>query len=541
MKRRLTVVIVLISLAGALAGGSRPRPARAQPAPDGGVSWASLGALQPLERSRSTAIAGPSLTAALGDPDRLAYCAPGAVQTSGDGGATWTALPVQAVVDAAAASPYPLLLTGDAPPTCTSLVLDPSQPSSVYAVFRASKAPFGAPPIVFAGYVTTDGGQTWQSVPVPEGVTMEQFGGFRTRDDGAAVEALFAVPGMPGAFIVEESGDRGATWQAVALACPTLGPCLRWGPAPNMIGSCSMNARIQPIMASLDGGATWTPAPLFGSTPVNGVDACVRNELAPLSDTGTLLLAEDAQDAIAPGALNTPVLQTRDGGQTWTAVALPPLPGGSPQALRGLLMLPWGALIVRPQQAPAWQLLAPGASSWCAIPAAALGASYTTADTVQVIGDRVWWLEDAGTSVPPAGAQVRALSVPLAGIECGMGLPEDFTSITFAWCDSGGAGSLTLASQGDDPAINGSTVAATLSENGTTWQGTGLARRLASGVYLLALALASDQAEARFVEGTLTLDGDRWFGQGQAHPVTDPEYTDQWRATALVPPPLGCG
>jgi photosystem II stability/assembly factor-like uncharacterized protein len=408
---RFDAVLVCMSAPGTM---TRPAPVSGE-----GTTWASLGQVQPLRVERSTPIIGQSLATDPSDPERIAYCAPTAIQVTTDGGATWSAVPVAPVVDIAAASLYPLITAGGVPPACVSLALDPAFPNSVYAVFQATKAPFGAPPIIFVGYVTTDRGQTWQAVPVPDGLTMEEFGGFRVV--GTTVEALFSVPaaepGAPPSFAVERTVDGGTTWTTAQPDCPDAGPCVRWGPAPNAIGSCAMNGRFQPIDASTDGGATWTPSGPPGPFGPAGANACNLNELVALSPTDVLLIAEDA--ALTGGGAQ-PVEISRDGGQTWSAVTLPSLPGGEPLLLHGLQVLPDGALIVRPQDSR-WMLLSPGAPAWCAIPAGVLDAPFDSADTARVIGGRLWWLENTDPGVPPQNTTPTPHSVALDSLTCGAG------------------------------------------------------------------------------------------------------------------------
>ncbi len=419
--RALLLAAALLGLgAGVLPAASAPPSAAGAAGQPAGPDWASLGLVAPLWVARSTPIVGQSFASVAG---RIAYCAPGGIPLSRDGGATWTIISTAPVLQAAATSGYPLLTTGDVPPACTALALDPTYPDSLYAVFPSARGPYGAPPIIFVGYHTADGGQGWQPIPTPPGIDREQFGGFQV--DGTAVQALFARPastaGTPPGFLLEQTADGGQSWASPPLVdCPATGPCVRWGPAPNAIGSCAMHARIQPVEVSSDGGQSWSPAGFGGEaveTGLGGVNACALNELAALAEREVLLLTGDA--LAAGGSPAEPVRLSHDGGQSWQGIALPPLPGGAMPLLRGFQLLPGGALVARPQDGPAWLLLRPGASAWCAVPAAALDAPVEAADTARVIGDRFWWLEHASAVVPPTNQMPVPRSVPLAALQCG--------------------------------------------------------------------------------------------------------------------------
>jgi len=260
-----------------------------------------------------------------------------------------------------------------------------------FAPVFAPLTQYGAPPIFFLPFQSADGGQSWQLLPVPDGYTLRQFGGFQVTD--GAVQALFAAPNGPDAapaLAVEQAAEDGS-WQPAALSCASAGPCLRFGAGPNAIGSCSMSERVQTLLYSVDGGASFQPS---ATQPT--VNACDLNELAPLSPSDALLLA---------GRAEAPLQITHDGGQTWTPVALPPLPDADPtlpQQYRGLQILPDGSLLT--QDGDAWLGLCPGATDWqpSGLPGSAI------ASTLRVLNGRLWWLQrdDDGSlhpySLPPA-------------------------------------------------------------------------------------------------------------------------------------------
>ncbi|HEY7295737.1 MAG TPA: sialidase family protein [Dehalococcoidia bacterium] len=353
-------------------------------------AWPDLGVVQPLRIERSENLLDPAFATDPGNASRLAYCEPGDVQVSRDGGVSWSPLSIGSASDAASAAGFDLFGQGGGA-ACTQLVLPAGQSSLIYATFPAASAQFGAPPIFFLPFESVDGGQTWQLVAAPDGYTIQQFGGFQVVD--GAVQALFALGGGPDrtpSVAVEQAAGDGS-WQATALSCASEGACVRFGAGPNEIGSCSMSERVQALLYSADGGATFQPP----ASPAT-VDACDLNELTPLSQSDALLLS---------GRAEFPLRMTHDGGQTWSAVALPSLPDADPSLLsqyRGLQILPDGSLLT--QDGDSWLSLCPGASEWqsSGIPGTAI------ASTLRVVNGRLWWLQqnDDGSlhpySLPPA-------------------------------------------------------------------------------------------------------------------------------------------
>jgi hypothetical protein len=380
-------------------------------------AWSSLGVAGPLLVQRSSDLEQPSFGVDPSQPQRLAYCAPGAIRLSSDRGATWTAIDTRGVIAATAGTPYILGDVGGAfppggttSPVCHAITLDPQHPDSFYATFEAAQKQYGAPPIFYLGYVTTNRGKSWQVVPVPPGHELGEFGGFRVGPK--AVQALFAntfqpalsdamvtptpAPAVP--FAVVQTRDGGQSWAAAQLACPAPGPCITWGTAPNGIGSCDMHGYEQPIELSADGGRSWVQL----GWP-DGANACETNELATLGPKRIALLS---------GRADYPVRISDDGGRTWQAVGLPPLPDSNGDAFfPGLQILPDGTLLVQQLANGGWYLLAPGASNWCAL--AGSGLPSAAAMAVQPIGDRLWWQESG--SAPGA---VTPKNLPLADLRC---------------------------------------------------------------------------------------------------------------------------
>lgn len=367
-------------------------------------AWSFLGEVRPVLVQESARLyAPPAVAVDPADPQRIAYCTPGQIQLSTNGGTSWSAVSTQGVISATEPTSYTLFAPGsEQEPACHSVTLDPGHPQSFYVAFETAIRQYGAPPIFFMGYVTADGGQTWQLVPPPQGYEIDQFGGFRAGQ--GSVQAIFSgpmsSPEQAPPFAVERTTDGGQTWTPGQLACPLSGSCIHWGAAPAQIGGMGVGYT-QAIEISTDGGQTWaTP-----TWPANVILNTGPSELAALSSSTVALLS---------GQGDYPFLLSEDAGQTWKVILLPPMIGNEenqPPLYPGLQMLPNGALLSRPQAEGTWQMLLPGASGWCPVTGVSLPAA---PDLMTVIGSQLWWLES-----PEASAAAPVIkSLPLSSLQC---------------------------------------------------------------------------------------------------------------------------
>jgi len=170
---------------------------------------------------------------------------------------------------------------------------------------------------------TVDGGQTWQNVTPPDGVSRS----FRDVEAFDQDRALVLAAGEGEASRIYRTADGGATWQLVFK-----------NPEPKASYSCmaffddrrglAVSDPVDgkfPILATVNGGRTWHMA------PPSGLPVALLREFTRA--TGTCLVAVGADDAwfgtnpdMEPNP-NARVFHTQDAGRTWT-VATTPIPGG---------------------------------------------------------------------------------------------------------------------------------------------------------------------------------------------------------------------
>jgi photosystem II stability/assembly factor-like uncharacterized protein len=344
-------------------------------------SWDVLKPGNPMWIQPSANLISPEVTADPANPQHLAYCAPGEVRLSQDGGKTWTTVSTDSAV-AAAGDSYSFFAQGGPAnqPTCISVTLDSAHPDSIFAVFQTANKSYGAPPVFFMGFVSKDSGKTWTMVPAPAENMAESFGGFWT-DGNGTVQALFnaqnSEPGGAALPSIEQTADGGQTWNPGSLTCPASEPCLRWGAAPGSIPGMG-SPLPQAVFASQDGGKTWT---------TNGPTVELRemgpHELVAFSDKQAVLLA---------GSSEYPVQYTQDGGLTWQVGSLPSLPGSDTSTgftFSGLQILPDGSLVALSGDGTTWYLLAPGTQSWCPMSQNVLSG---TTGYLQASGNLVFWI-----------------------------------------------------------------------------------------------------------------------------------------------------
>ncbi|WP_310830289.1 WD40/YVTN/BNR-like repeat-containing protein [Paenibacillus pedocola] len=186
---------------------------------------------------------------------------------------------------------------------------------------------FISPDTGFSGAaVTTDGGQTWGSLPVPGNVVGGVF--YYDRLNGWAVTSA-----SPKDFAFQRTTDGGVTWRTVltrktvsltGAVIRSTGPDDAW---VECIGDSGMHQTAYSLFHTSDGGRHWLtvlnhgtagagPAPGFAVDEVNEIPA--NNGAAP----GMLVVLSN-EEAYMSGYCSpcdnaNTVGWTRDGGKTWT-------------------------------------------------------------------------------------------------------------------------------------------------------------------------------------------------------------------------------
>jgi len=247
---------------------------------DAGRSWTD-----PSEASGLPSVSVASVALAGGaSPSLLAGTLGSGLYRSADRGATWTSAG-----------------TGLADADISSLAVDPSAPSTVYA---GTAHPYDGSSSERV-YKSTDAGATWTRTSLDAG--------------GFTVDFIAVDPGMPSRVIAGSAGasgifrsqDGGSTWSTIATAaCGGLS-----GVAFDPSGSAIYAAGATGVCRSTDGGVTWTTALVGGGL---GAASVAVDPVTPTTVyAGTF---PDLTAGIAAG-----LFASVDAGQTFV-----PLDGGVP-------------------------------------------------------------------------------------------------------------------------------------------------------------------------------------------------------------------
>jgi photosystem II stability/assembly factor-like uncharacterized protein len=222
-----------------------------------------------------------------------------AVVRTGDGGLTWNGLNLPDVTDIGYNSTFFALDENIA----WVLAADPQAPVHAGTLYR-----------------TEDGGQHWDSIPVPfSGGKLD----FVNAEQGWMMLSLGVATGSMGVSIFR-TGDGGATWAEVYTNDPSLsdaGDSLPFsGIKSNLIAKDGQTAWVAGVIyapetiylyKSTDGGQSWVSQPLPAAPSMQNTEA---------STNGPLLLS--ASDAILPVHFSGETQRTgfyisHDGGESW--------------------------------------------------------------------------------------------------------------------------------------------------------------------------------------------------------------------------------
>lgn len=297
----------------------------------------------------------------------------GGLWISHSGGGTWNGQSLVSIEPEASSEGYPAWLGGSPHVSVQSVALAPGFPSSLFVTIAAIKHQYGsAPPIFYTPYQSTDGGQTWHPIPVPKGFNSGDFAGFLT--SGSRVYAQWMTAGH---VVTEYTADGGATWAVGQLGCPSVAPCLSFGPYSDQYPGMGVGIT-QPILRQ-NSHKRWVTS---------------TNVLAPVSmQTATQLVTLGSHQALLIDPTSPyPVRLTTNQGKTWQYVELPKM---KTDTMSQLMMLSDGHLLAEFQQTNGstvgWFVLAPGQSTWKAISSSVLPSD---ASHVTPIGRNIWWRQN---------------------------------------------------------------------------------------------------------------------------------------------------
>lgn len=375
------------------------------------VSWASLGTLFPM--AEQSAEYGSPVDANT-TTSTYAWCGSNGIYVARTGGSVTRVS--DASVEAMLAARN-LNINGTSKVACSVVITDPSDPNTVYAGFLAGQNQ-SIPPVATVAMYTKNDGATWHFIPPPTKMTYLDFGGFALR--GNILQAIFtdqvllAQRSSRWSIDAEASGG-GDTWDATSLACPTVGPCVTFGPELPQ-GACGMSSWHQALLVAVPGSLNGDPV-WEGTSLGAGIPEC---------DPALLFTDLNGNEYLLDFAMKNPLVRSHDGGYDWQPVQLPKRDGhkvgGSPIAGDDVAAItPSGDLLVviGPPGATTERLLllAPGASQWCSV--SGVLPSGTRKDPILAMGStasRLVMLRDSTKgSIGQAGAE---LSVPLTALRC---------------------------------------------------------------------------------------------------------------------------
>ncbi len=271
-----------------------------------------------------------------------------------DGARTWT--------DVTPAAARPMLATLN-----SYQALDPVDGDHAYlAVSRASSDDDLASTTAVFG--TADGGRTWtESAVFQTSAPAARLSFADARHGWLLLAPAFTGPGQPVTWLYRTS-DGGLRWSPAATVAPpgTYGSNSMCRPLNLTVltaatGWVTIGCRGQPeFLVSRDGGGSWAAQPLPLPAGTLGTAG------GPASLTGPQFAGGTGFLTVAPPPPGTPsLLGTRDAGQSWQLLALPPGAGQYPQVT---FFTPADGVLVTagPQQAlgAVFYATADGGRSW---------------------------------------------------------------------------------------------------------------------------------------------------------------------------------
>ncbi len=236
-----------------------------------------------------------------------------------DNGRTWKPYTQFGRLPAPGASPTP------APPEA----VQPATPDAVAFADATHGIAVGSD--ATTGYVwrTSDGGATWSVEPLGAGALRALAVSGQSAWTDLLVCPADAAPGNPSCTgSIERSDDGGATWAAVGhanLTSLSFGDATHGfgvGPLPLPASGDTVGGMNTAVYATSDGGATWTP--LQDDRP------CATFDPVSVSFVSATHGWVGCSSVIGAGSGLKAVMETTDGGRTWSWRARIDFPGGLP-------------------------------------------------------------------------------------------------------------------------------------------------------------------------------------------------------------------
>jgi hypothetical protein len=376
-----------------------------------GTTWSSLGTLNPAAEQSSQ---WGSAVDAIPSSSNYVWCGADGIHVDQSNGSVKTVSEngIEAMLAARG-----LNINHNSNVVCDVVVTDPLDPDTVYAGFAAGQN-HSIPPVAVVAMYTINGGQSWHFIPPPSNMSYLDFGGFAIRNNVVQAvftsEVDFAGPSSRWSIKAETLVNNGS-WVGGSLTCPTVGPCVTFGPQIPQ-GACGMSEWQQALLVAVPGGLPGNPV-WQGTSWTSGIPEC---------DPALLFSARNNNEYLLDFAMRDPLVQSVDGGHNWRPVQLPKRDGhkigGSPTSGNDVSMItPSGDLlvIIGPAYATTERLLllAPGAAHWCAV--SGVLPPGTRADPIRAMGataSRLVILQDSTTGAFAQGGAER--SVPLSAIRC---------------------------------------------------------------------------------------------------------------------------
>jgi hypothetical protein len=348
------------------------------------TTWADLGRVNVI----SSTFSGPSAVSPASTSNLVAWCQPSDIVVTGD--AAPIHVPIVGARAALKGTSLKMFTNPPFVPPCSDVQLDPRYSKTIYAGFQAEQGN-SAPPVYLAPLYTTNDGVTWHVVPLPRGMSLEDFGGFSS--DGDRISALFStgesynnrinpIETENDLAITETTTTGGRTWVQSSLGCPVDGPCMTFGPF--QWGGCNMSYDYQSVLLGPPGASQLVGIKWRDSDWVTTVNSCYSQQLVVSSSHELFFLDPSSQ---------YPLLRSTDGGSTWAYVALPVNTSASYDSnytppTNSLVLAPGGAIFnsvtSRSGLTQVLYRLSPLAASWCEVPHV-FGATLASAGSVGLL------------------------------------------------------------------------------------------------------------------------------------------------------------